>query len=163
MAHAGGMSHGPASMQHRAMMEKLNLTDEQTKKFEDIHYQHQKKAITMRAEIESARLDLGRLMRADEPDRRAIEAQIDKVSQARVGLEKDRVGQMLEMRALLTPEQRKTWREMHGGMGMPGGMHRGMPGMMHGPDGHGSGESMRMGEPGMDDSDDGPDDGPSGH
>jgi Spy/CpxP family protein refolding chaperone len=175
--HGGdGMRHGPAFMQHQAMMEKLNLTDDQTKKLEDIRYQHQKKAITMRADLESARLDLGRMMRADQPDRRAIETQLDKIGQARVTLEKDRVAQLLEMRAILTPEQLKTWRQMHGGM--RGGMHGGMPRMMHGGGpgmwhdgpggaGGGSGESMMLGEPGLDDPGDdsglAPDDGPPGH
>jgi Spy/CpxP family protein refolding chaperone len=181
VAHPGeGMSRGPGRGGHRAMMEKLNLTDDQSKKLEDIRYQHQKKAITMRADLESARLDLGRMMRADQPDRRAIEAQLDKISQARLVLAKDRVGQMLDMRAVLTPEQLKTWREMRGGMrggmhgGMPRMMHGGAPGMWHdgpggmsGPGGGGSGDSMMMGDPGMgdpgDDLDPGPEDGVPGH
>jgi len=177
-AHPGeGMSRGPGHGEHRAMMEKMNLTDDQTRKLEDIRYQHQKKAITMRADLESARLDLGRMMRADQPDSRAINSQIDKIGQARTTLEKDRVAQMLEMRAILTPEQLKVWRQTHGGMrgGMHGGMKRGMhggaPGM--GPDGHGgpgtggAGESMMMGDPGMGDPGDDPgfppEDGPPGH
>ena len=175
-ANAGeGMSRGPASMQHRAMMEKLNLTEVQTKKIEDIRYQHQKKAITLRADLESARLDLGRMMRADQPDSRAINSQIDKLGQARITLEKDRVAQMLEMRAILTPDQLKTWRQMRGGRhgGFRPGMHGDAPGgMWHeghgGPGGGGSGESMRMGDPGieapgMDDPDLGPEDGAPGH
>jgi Spy/CpxP family protein refolding chaperone len=164
-----GPRGGPMFMQHRAMIEKLNLTDEQSKKLEDIRYQHQKKAITMRADLESARLDLGRLMRADTPDRPAIEAQIDRVGQRRTTLEKDRVARMLEMRAVLTPEQLKIWRESRGGMR---GMHGAHPGMMHGsggPGAGGSGESMMlgdpmgdpmMGDPGMDAPDSSPDEGP---
>lgn len=162
-AHEGeGMSRGDARHggweSRQGMMEKLNLTDEQSKKLDDIRYQHQKKAITMRADLEGARLDLGRLMRADTPDRRAIEAQIDKLSAARTSLEKDRVGQMLEMRAVLTPEQLKTWRSMRGGMrGMHGGMPHMMrfePGMRGGDGGSGpggQGESMMMGLPELDD------------
>lgn len=179
-AHPGeGMSRGEERSRHQDMMQKLDLTDEQSKKIEDIRYQHQKKAIALRADLESGRLDLGRLMRADQPDRRAIEAQIDKLSATRTTLEKDRVGQLLEMRAVLTPEQLKTWREMHGGMHR--GMHGGMPRMMHdgGPGMHGGrggpemggpggqGESMMMGDPlfddpGADDSDALPESGPPG-
>src|SRR6267378_4154212 len=122
----------PGGDMHRmgpgGMMERLKLTDEQKKKVEDIRYTHQKRAITQRAELESAQLDLGRLMRADTPDARAINAQIDKVSQLRAGLQKEHVAGMLETRGVLTPDQLKEWRTMRGGMGWGRGMH-GMQGM----------------------------------
>src|SRR5258705_418696 len=115
-----GSSASSTSM-HRmgpgGMMERLKLTDEQKKKIEDIRYTHQKRGITQRAELESAQLDLGRLMRADTPDARAINAQIDRVSQLRAGLQKEHVAGMLETRGVLTPDQLKEWRSMRGGMG----------------------------------------------
>ncbi len=148
----GGHEMGPGHMHEHGpmggMMERLKLTDEQRKKIEDIHYTHQKRAITERAELETARLDLAHLMGADPPDGRAINAQIDHLAQLRAGLAKERVSGMLEVRSLLTPDQRKEWREMHGG-GWRG---------MHGPGGMGHG--MR-GDSGQDDGDgsDGPEDG----
>jgi Spy/CpxP family protein refolding chaperone len=139
----GAGRQGMAPM--RAMGDRLGLTDEQRKRIEDIRFNHRKKAITIRAEVESARLELGRLLHADAPDSRAIDNQIDRLAQLRAGLAKDRVAGMLEMRTVLTPEQRKEWREMRRGMrgwglhepgmegsgGMPGGM--GDEDMMIGP------------------------------
>jgi Spy/CpxP family protein refolding chaperone len=127
---------GPGGRQ--SMKEKLNLTDEQQKKLETIRYSHRKKAISMRADLEVAQLDLGRLMRAEPPDGRAINAQIDRLSQLRAGLAKDRVAGMLESREVLTPEQRQQMREMRGagmrrGWMMRRSMHRGMPGGEGGP------------------------------
>lgn len=126
------------------MMEGLKLSDDQKSKLEDVHYRHQKKAIEIRAELGLANLELHRLMRAETPGQRAIDAQIDRVSAMRASLQKARVASMLETRALLTPEQRKLWREhhgpgmrrggmMHGGPG--GGMHDEMGDMEHGPEG----------------------------
>lgn len=121
------------------MEERLKLTDDQKKRVEDIRFSHQKKSITMRAEVESAHLDLERLLDADPPDQRAINNQIDRLAQLRAGLARDRVAGMLEVRALLTPEQRQEWRTMHRGMhgwghhgpGMEGGgMNRGMRGRL---------------------------------
>ncbi len=117
------------------MMEGLKLTDDQKAKLEDVHYRHQKKAIEMRADLRLATLDLHRLMRAESPDQRAINAQIDRIASMRAGLQKAGVASMLETRTLLTPEQRKLWREHHGPGGMRrGGMRHGGPGggMMHG-------------------------------
>ncbi len=140
----GQGSESPRAMQgHEMMMERLKLTDEQKKKMEDIHYQHRRKAIATRAEIATARLDLGRLMRAEDPEERAIDTQIDRMGQLRTGLAKDRIAEMLEARALLTPEQRKTWREMHEcmhhGFGGRHGMHPGGrgPSPEGGPETHG--------------------------
>ena len=117
------------------MMEGLKLSDDQKSKLEDVHYRQQKKAIGMRADLRLATLDLHRLMRAESPDQRAIDVQIDRIAGMRAGLQKARVASMLETRALLTPEQRKLWRDHHGRAGMRrGGMMHGGPGggMMHG-------------------------------
>jgi Spy/CpxP family protein refolding chaperone len=129
------------------MMEGLKLSDDQKSKLEEVHYRHEKKAIEMRADLRLATLDLHRLMRAESPDQRAIDAQIDRVSALRGSLQKAGVASMLETRALLTPEQRKLWREQHGRGGMRrGGMMHGGPGggMMH--DGPHGGMHDQMGE-----------------
>jgi len=116
--------HGPGGM-----IEGLQLTDDQKAKLQDVHFRHMKKAISMRAELQLANVDLQRLMGAETPDQRAIDAQIDRIAGMRAGLHKAGVASMFEARAILTPEQRKLWREKHGS----GGMMHGMRGrMMHG-------------------------------
>ena len=110
-------------------MERAPLSDEQRRRIEDIHYSHRKHAIEMKANLESATLELGRLMHADSPDRRAIDAQIDRMAGMRASLLKERVAGMFEVRSVLTPEQRREWRQRFHRPGMGPGMRR-----MHGSD-----------------------------
>jgi Spy/CpxP family protein refolding chaperone len=133
MAHGGDMDHGPgmgpgAMMRHgpgfrrgrmgggmgfgQRMAEELNLTTEQREKMKAAREREQRKAIQTRADIQLARLDLHKLMQADKPDQKAIDAQIDKISGLRTTLEKSRVQTMLEFRASLTPEQQKKLKEL---------------------------------------------------
>lgn len=148
--HQGHMGGGPGMADGKGMMEQLKLTDDQMKKIEEIRDRHQRNAIKMRADLETARLDMRKLMQADEPDRKAIESQIDRSSQIRANLAKERMAGLLDTRAVLTPEQRKQWKDMHrggswmrhgnmrgGSRGMRGGMQPGDDGMgmMPDPDG----------------------------
>jgi hypothetical protein len=92
---------------------------------------------------------MGPLMKADAPDRAAIEAQIDRVVSARGELEKANARFLLDIRVQLKPDQWKQLQTMHqnrmehGGMGEHGrgqwghdGRGPGMNGS--GPDGQGS-------------------------
>jgi Spy/CpxP family protein refolding chaperone len=126
-----GMGHGgPAGAEFR---EKLNLSDDQKAKLADIRDRHERAGIPIHGDLRIASLDLRKLMRADKPDPRAIDAQIDRIASLRASLQKSRVAGMLEARAVLTPAQQKLMREHRGGM-MGHGMHegrgrRGGPGM----------------------------------
>jgi len=100
------------------MMRDLNLTKEQSDKIADLRDKQERRAIDLRAQIQTAQLDLRKLMRADKPDKAAIGKQIDRVSALRADLQKSRVGTMLDVREILTPEQRE---KMRGRMGMMDG------------------------------------------
>jgi Spy/CpxP family protein refolding chaperone len=111
-----GMGHG-ARMMHRGgfgprLARELDLTAEQREKMKAAHERQERKAIQARADIQLARLDLRKLMEADKPDSKAIDAQIDRIAGLRAGLEKSRVATMLEFRASLTAEQQKKLREL---------------------------------------------------
>ena len=101
-----GMGFGPM------LARELDLTAEQREKMKAAHERQERKAIQTRADIQLARLDLHKLMEADKPDSKAIEAQIDRIAGLRAGLVKSRVATMLELRASLTPEQQKKLREL---------------------------------------------------
>jgi Spy/CpxP family protein refolding chaperone len=124
----GGMAHGDAAMRHGmrgpAMMHQLDLTDTQKQRLRELRERQARHDIQARADLQLARLDLRRLMTSDHPDAGAIDTQIDKLSRLRADRQKERVATMLEARALLSPEQRAKWRELHGDMGP----RRGMPG-----------------------------------
>ncbi len=126
------MRHGgPGDLRGRMgeMGERLNLTDDQRSRLADIRDRHQRTIIPIQADLKIAALGLRKLMRADRPDNRAINAQIDKIAGLRASIQKAHVSGMPEARAVLTPAQQKMLREHHGPMmrrmGGPG------PRMMH--------------------------------
>lgn len=135
--HDGGKGEGMRGHEgmgggHGAMMEKLNLTDRQKEQMAGIHEAQQRRMIPIRSAIAEAGLDLRKLMRDDSPSKVQIDAAIDRMAKLRADAQKARVATLMEARAILTPEQRKTMQGLHGMMG-----GRGMHGGMGGRGGHG--------------------------
>ncbi|HEV2326350.1 MAG TPA: Spy/CpxP family protein refolding chaperone [Terracidiphilus sp.] len=125
----------------------LKITPDQQKAMDDILFQHREKLIDLRANLQKAELDMEPLMNADEPNRTAIEAQIDKVVAARAALEKANSNFLLDIRMKLTPDQWKQIKSfraearvhgMHREWG-PGGAGQRM--RMHGPNAPGDGQA----------------------
>ncbi len=125
-----GMGRGPGA--GLAMLHALDLTDAQREKVTAIHERVARKNVQTQADLRLAAMDLSKLMRADKPDARAVEAQVDKLAALRASIQKAHLGALIEVRALLTPEQQKKARELHGTMGL-GGMEMG-PGVGWGSD-----------------------------
>ncbi len=95
------------------VVKQLNLTDDQRKAMDGILQDHRMKLIDMQATLRKAELAMGPLMKADSPDRAAIEAQIDKVVTARADLEKANAHFLLDIRMQLKPDQWKQLQTMH--------------------------------------------------
>ncbi len=128
----GGAGMGPGFAQHRPpmertmlppgtfgrwwnnprMVERLKLTDDQRKAMDQILYEHREKLIDLRANLEKAELAMEPLMNADQPDRAAMEAQINKVVEARAALERANSMFLLDIRMKLTADQWKQLRDM---------------------------------------------------
>jgi Spy/CpxP family protein refolding chaperone len=89
----------------------LDLTETQRKKLAEIRDAQTRAGIQARANLQIAQLDLTKLIRADKPDKRAIDAQIDRIGTMRSSLQKSRVAALLEARSVLTPEQQQQLRE----------------------------------------------------
>jgi Spy/CpxP family protein refolding chaperone len=155
----GAPGMGPGFGQHRPPMErsfglgqfwnnpnlatKLALTDDQRKAMDGILQDHRLKLIDLQATLQKAELAMGPLMKADTPDRAAIEAQIDRVVSARGDLEKANARFLLDIRLQLKPDQWKQLQTMHQNRME----HEGMRGRgQWGHDGRGPG----MNGPGMD-------------
>ncbi len=138
------------------IVKQLNLTDDQRKAMDGILQDHRMKLIDMQATLQKAELEMGPLMKADTPDRAAIEAQIDRVVSARADLEKANARFLLDIRMQLKPDQWKQLQTMHQnrmqhdgmgergrgqwghdgrgpGMGGPGNQFRRPNGQFHGP------------------------------
>ena len=108
------------------VVERLNLSDEQRKSFDEILFQHREKLIDLRGSLEKAELELEPLIRDDQPNEGKILAQIDKVAQARAELEKANARYLLAIRGKLTPEQWKKVQEFRANRGRErGGEERG--------------------------------------
>ena len=106
MGRPEGMEHGMGMRRHRMeIMRELDLSKEQRDKIADLREKQERGAIRMRADLQTARLDMRRMMRADKADRMAINRQIDRIAQLCAEMAKARVGTMLDIRGLLTPEQ----------------------------------------------------------
>jgi len=85
----------------------LGLTEEQRNKLEDIRSSSAKVAIQQRANLQIQRLDLERLMRAENPDRAAIDGKLQELAQTRAALTRAAVFATLDARGVLTKEQRQ--------------------------------------------------------
>lgn len=103
------------------MIDRLKLTDDQRKAMDQTLYEHREKLIDLQATLEKAELAMQPLMSADQPDRAAMEAQIDKVVEARAALERANSLFLLDIRMKLTSDQWKQLRDMRSEM-RPGGM-----------------------------------------
>lgn len=98
------------------MIDLLKLTDDQRKAMDQIFYDHRAKLIDLHANLQKAELAMQELMGADQPDQKAMEAQIDKVVAARGELERANSRFLLDIRMKLTPDQWKQLRQSR----MPG-------------------------------------------
>lgn len=157
-----GMPMNPAMVERMAAELKLDAAT--TKKLQDIAYQAQASQTRAQAEVKVQRMELRRLLDLDKPDEKEVMRQLDAVNKLELDLRKQKISTMLQMRNLLTPEQRaqlKSLREERmkehrergdgrEGMGR-GGRWGGREGAGHG---GGRGMGAQGGQPDMDDGDD---------
>jgi Spy/CpxP family protein refolding chaperone len=120
---------------HQGLAKALNLTDEQKASFKKIMLAMHKEILPIRNEIGEAQAHQKTLLSADRPDLAAINKNIDRIGALKIEIAKAAVKHRLEMRSLLTDEQRMkfdSWKERmkhsmghnfwRPGMGMRSGM-----------------------------------------
>lgn len=86
-------------------LQELQLTSEQEEQMQNLRYDFEKLQIALKANIKTEQLELRKLKQADEPNKKKIHAQIEKVGEERVALEKARADHHLEIRKVLTDDQ----------------------------------------------------------
>lgn len=86
---------------------KLDLTDEQKESWEEIRYQSQKSRIDIQADLKKARLDLWHEMQKENPDKESIMKLADEVGEYQTELKKISLSNLIEVKQILTPEQRE--------------------------------------------------------
>lgn len=112
-----------------SMRQQLGITDEQVAKFHQQSEDFQKAGIQNRATMQIKRMELNDLLRADKPDRAAIDRKLAEVNAAQAASEKANIDHMLAMRSLLTPDQQAKLKQMMQNRPDPGGpMGPGGPG-----------------------------------
>jgi Spy/CpxP family protein refolding chaperone len=97
--------------------DQLKLKPQQVEQIHKIRTAIQTQCIDLRADLQKLRLELRGQMRAERPNRKAIDATVDKIAAKRASMEKLRVGHHLEVRALLTDEQRQVFDARPFGLG----------------------------------------------
>lgn len=127
----------------------LNLTDAQQEQFEKINFDMQKKKIELGAKLATLKLEMNRLMSADQLDKSAIEKKMNEMAAQNIALRMNHLNAWSEKNKLLNADQQKIWkkmlmkrlRQMQSGDG-EGVMHKKMMGRgMH--------KGMMQGHPGM--------------
>jgi Spy/CpxP family protein refolding chaperone len=93
------------------LLERLNLNNDQKSQIEKLRAEFQKQQIAQRAKVQTARVELRQVLRAENPDKSAIEKKINEVAQLNAQLQTARVNHLLNVRKVLTPEQQKMIRE----------------------------------------------------
>ncbi len=141
----GGM-HGAGGMQGEGMMDDdhpmwkhfmgLGLDDKQQDSLRAIKSKAMKDAVRKKADKKIAKIELDDLLDKDTVDMKAVEALAKKIEGLRTEMFLSHIKVKEEIKALLTPAQRKQLKDMmtpgHGMGGMMGGMGGMGCGMMHG-------------------------------
>lgn len=95
------------------LMKKLNLTSEQRNKIADIRSKYQPKFDSLNEQIRNEREILGEMMRTNQGENQ-MRSQHQKIVSLSQQIQNLRFESMLEMREVLTPEQRQEWANMMG-------------------------------------------------
>jgi zinc resistance-associated protein len=123
---AEGMHDGPerGKGEHECRLKsswKETLTDSQKTQLEKLHLAMKKDTSVLRAELGVKKAELKALALKDNPDTQAISRKTDEIMGIKKELMQKRIGHLIEVRKVLTPEQRVSFdsavmsgREGHG-------------------------------------------------
>ncbi|MBN2494019.1 MAG: periplasmic heavy metal sensor [Deltaproteobacteria bacterium] len=96
---------GPGKAMMKKVMREVGLSEQQIGKIQALQYEADRARIDIRHELQKARLELQRLMEQDKPNKKEIFTQIERIGAIELQLKKNRLGLMLDIRALVSPEQ----------------------------------------------------------
>ncbi len=96
----------------RKVIEKLNLTEVQKKDVDNIRVDMEKQAVSIRANLATAKIDLRQLLKADTPDKSTLEKKLNEIADLSVQVHINRLNAWFAVNKLLTPEQQKIWKKV---------------------------------------------------
>ncbi len=123
-----------------AMMQKLNLTEDQQNKIEDLRTKHQKEMIDLRADLQKKELTLRELRSKDDVSRDDIVNAVKNVNSSRNEMAVARANHRYDVYETLTADQKKIWKDNFGqccgkgngkGLGMGPGAGKRMRGLQN--------------------------------
>lgn len=124
-----GNQAGPRGFFRQQMVEKLGLSEEQQAKLADLRLKNQQEQIRLRGELANAKAELKALLLDPEASRSAVMMAGEKIEELRTQKATTRLTHQMDVRELLTKEQRAQWVQMrgehqrHGEWGKRGGRH----------------------------------------
>ncbi|MGE3541250.1 MAG: Spy/CpxP family protein refolding chaperone [Candidatus Tectimicrobiota bacterium] len=96
------------------LAQRLQLNDEQQTQLRTVMHNHAKEQIRLKAELATMKLDLHALLQAEPLDLGKVKPQFQAMAAKKVDLQMAHVTAMQEMRKILTPEQQKQFKALHG-------------------------------------------------
>lgn len=127
-AQMGGMEHGSDMKiekmeQHKghgeeAMRWKQTLTEDQKMKADKMHLELKKAMSVLDAKVKLKEAELNTMVTKDKPDTNAIHGKIGEIAELKKEMMTKKYDHILEMRSMLTPEQRVSF-----DLGISGWMH----------------------------------------
>lgn len=91
------------------IIDKLNLTEDQSKQIDDLRSKHQEQMIDLRAEQQKARLENRNLRKSDNLNRSDLLKHTQKMNSIRNKISEARANHFMDVHSVLTAEQRKIW------------------------------------------------------
>lgn len=99
------------------LMSLPNLTDAQREQIQNLWVKHLKEVMPLETDLKIKKMELALLWQAEELEAKQIVAKVKEIGELQNKIELARVNQKIEIYKLLTPEQRKAFRQ---GVGMRG-------------------------------------------
>lgn len=94
------------------IIQKLKLTDTQKKDFTNLNTDFAKQRVEQQSKIKIATIDLQSLLKADTPDKSAIEKKINEIGGLQAQNRLLRVDHWFAVNKILNPDQQKVWKSM---------------------------------------------------
>jgi Spy/CpxP family protein refolding chaperone len=96
----------------REMKGRINFTDEQRAKMKTFRFELQKKQVSLKAKVQTARIELKELLSAEKIDKTAIEKKLSEISKIQVDQKMTFINHWEQVNQILTPEQKEDWKRM---------------------------------------------------
>ena len=91
----------------------LGLTDIQMDSIREIRFRTKREIIPLQSQLKLKNLELQHEMQRDNPDERKIMSLADEIASVKAEIRKKNLRRTLRIQKILTPEQRKKFRELH--------------------------------------------------